>query len=36
MPAAVTIGPLTKAVSLRETVTQILRAAIISGEMAPG
>ena len=36
MPAALTIGPLTKAVSLRETVTQILRAAIISGEMAPG
>jgi DNA-binding GntR family transcriptional regulator len=36
MPAGLTIGPLTKAVSLRETVTQILRAAIISGEMAPG
>jgi DNA-binding GntR family transcriptional regulator len=33
---ALTIGPLAKAVSLRETVTQILRAAIISGEMAPG
>jgi len=36
MSEAVTIGPLTKAASLRETVTQILRAAIISGEMAPG
>jgi DNA-binding GntR family transcriptional regulator len=36
MPAALTIGPLAKAASLRETVTQILRAAIISGEMAPG
>ena len=36
MPAAPTIGPLAKAASLRETVTQILRAAIISGEMAPG
>jgi DNA-binding GntR family transcriptional regulator len=36
MPTALTIGPLTKAASLRETVTQILRAAIISGEMAPG
>ena len=36
MPAALTIGPLPKAASLRETVTQILRAAIISGEMAPG
>jgi DNA-binding GntR family transcriptional regulator len=33
---AVTIGPLAKSASLRETVTQILRAAIISGEMAPG
>lgn len=31
-----TIGPLAKTVSLREAVTQILRAAIISGEMAPG
>lgn len=36
MPAAMTIGPLAKTASLRETVTQILRAAIISGEMAPG
>jgi DNA-binding GntR family transcriptional regulator len=36
MPDSVTIGPLAKAVSLRETVTQILRAAIISGDMAPG
>jgi DNA-binding GntR family transcriptional regulator len=36
MPTALTISPLTKAASLRETVTQILRAAIISGEMAPG
>jgi DNA-binding GntR family transcriptional regulator len=36
MPAALTIGPLTKSASLRETVTQILRAAIISGAMAPG
>jgi DNA-binding GntR family transcriptional regulator len=36
MPAALTIRPLTKSASLRETVTQILRAAIISGEMAPG
>lgn len=36
MPAASTIGPLAKTASLRETVTQILRAAIISGEMAPG
>jgi DNA-binding GntR family transcriptional regulator len=36
MPTAPTIGPLAKAASLRETVTQILRAAIISGEMAPG
>jgi DNA-binding GntR family transcriptional regulator len=33
---ALTIGPLAKAISLRETVTQIVRAAIISGEMAPG
>lgn len=36
MAASNTIGPLAKAASLRETVTQILRAAIISGEMAPG
>jgi DNA-binding GntR family transcriptional regulator len=36
MPEAPMIGPLAKAASLRETVTQILRAAIISGEMAPG
>ena len=33
---AVAIRPLAKAASLRETVTQSLRAAIISGEMAPG
>jgi DNA-binding GntR family transcriptional regulator len=36
MPDSLTIGPLAKALSLRETVTQILRAAIITGEMAPG
>jgi DNA-binding GntR family transcriptional regulator len=36
MPDSLTIAPLAKAASLRETVTQILRAAIISGEMAPG
>ena len=36
MPDSLTIAPLAKALSLRETVTQILRAAIISGEMAPG
>jgi DNA-binding GntR family transcriptional regulator len=36
MPDSVTIGPLAKAVSLREAVTQVLRAAIISGEMSPG
>ena len=36
MPEAPTIGPLAKTASLRETVTQILRAAIVSGEMAPG
>jgi DNA-binding GntR family transcriptional regulator len=36
MPDSLTIGPLAKAASLRETVTQILRAAIIAGEMAPG
>jgi DNA-binding GntR family transcriptional regulator len=36
MPDSLTIAPLAKAASLRETVTQILRAAIISGEMTPG
>jgi DNA-binding GntR family transcriptional regulator len=36
MPDARTIGPLARVASLRETVTQVLRAAIISGEMAPG
>jgi DNA-binding GntR family transcriptional regulator len=36
MPDSLTIAPLAKAASLRETVTQILRAAIISGEMVPG
>ena len=36
MPETSTIGPLAKTASLRETVTQILRAAIISGEMPPG
>jgi DNA-binding GntR family transcriptional regulator len=36
MAASNTIGPLAKTASLRETVTQVLRAAIISGEMAPG
>jgi DNA-binding GntR family transcriptional regulator len=36
MSDSVTIGPLAKAVSLREAVTQVLRAAIISGEMSPG
>jgi DNA-binding GntR family transcriptional regulator len=36
MPAALTIGPLTKGATMREIVTQILRAAIISGAMAPG
>jgi DNA-binding GntR family transcriptional regulator len=36
MPDSLTIGPLAKGLSLRETVTQILRAAIITGEMAPG
>ena len=36
MPDSLTIAPLAKAASLRETVTQILRAAIISAEMAPG
>ena len=36
MPDSLIIAPLAKAASLRETVTQILRAAIISGQMAPG
>jgi DNA-binding GntR family transcriptional regulator len=36
MPDSLTIGPLVKSASLRETVTRTLRAAIISGEMAPG
>jgi DNA-binding GntR family transcriptional regulator len=36
MTDALAIRPLPKAASLRETVTQSLRAAIISGEMAPG
>jgi len=36
LPDSGTIGPLAKTVSLRDSVTQILRAAIISGEMAPG
>jgi DNA-binding GntR family transcriptional regulator len=36
MPDSLTLGPLVKAASLRETVTQMLRAAIISGEMTPG
>jgi DNA-binding GntR family transcriptional regulator len=36
MQDSLTIAPLAKALSLRETVTQVLRAAIISGEMPPG
>ena len=36
MTHALAIGPLPKAASLRDTVTQSLRAAIVSGEMAPG
>ncbi len=36
MSGSLPIGPLVKAASLRATVTQMLRAAIISGEMAPG
>lgn len=36
MPDAPAIGPLPRVASLRDTVTQVLRAAIISGEMAPG
>jgi DNA-binding GntR family transcriptional regulator len=36
MTDAVAIRPLPKAASLRETVTQSLRAAIVSGEMPPG
>lgn len=36
MTDALAIGPLPKAASLRESVTQSLRAAIISGEMTPG
>jgi DNA-binding GntR family transcriptional regulator len=36
MTHALAIRPLPKAASLRDTVTQSLRAAIVSGEMAPG